>query len=418
MPAPDAPCRRYDQFLPRTEAAMLQPSGCDRISPELAGLRSTLADNGIGFSNNIRPKYTYDVAGHRNVTPSQVYIGQDPTYELEMDAKFTYDLTRIGMGGNAQLVVGVTASMSNYPEQIPRYTAFDTLAINQRFFDGQLELQYGYYNLIREYYGMVLGGNASSAALGPVSVIPVQLGLTLFTPSPAFTVAVKDPSLTWYNRFTVARAASGPHGTTSGFQWDIDHSPSGLAFSVPGAKALLVNEFGYKTPLGAPGRETWARAGVIYNTSEVTRYDQAPGARAPDNYGGYLAFTTQLTQPDGMGPRGLHVDMKVDFAPKDRNLFSRGYQMTAYYLGPFANRPMDMVSFGYSYSKFSETVRSSLGAIGVSSANYSSAITLSYAAMLSPGIAWINGITYQKNPTFTPLLPNAVIFQSALNFSF
>jgi len=417
-PLTRAPCSRYDLFKPRTEAVLIQTPSCDRIEPELFGLRAALAEHGMGFSLDVRPQFTYDLGGHRDVAPTRLYNGQAPTYVLGLESKFTYDLTRVGFGGAAQLVVGVTSQSSNTKELNPRFNSFNTFAVHQRFFGGQLELQYGYYDLIREYYGMVLGGNASSAALGPVSVIPVELGLSLFTPSPAMGITVKDASLRWYDRFTVARSASSTHFPSSGFQWDIDHNPSGLELTVPDARLLVVNEFGYKTPFGAAGMATWARVGLIYNASNVERYDQDVGAHAKNNYGAYVAFTKQLTQPAGFGPKGLYLDLKADYAPSNRNLFARDYQVAAFYLGPFDSRPMDMVSIGYSSTQFSGHLRKGLSALGVPVEKSTSALTVSYAAKLGPGIAWINGLTYQKGPAFTPRLPDATLLQSMFNFSF
>ncbi|WP_321854131.1 carbohydrate porin [Paraburkholderia tropica] len=412
MPNPMMQCGQYadyDKLLPRTAAVLIQTPACETISPTLFGLRSTLADNGFGFSASIRPSYQYDVLGH-NEHP-QKYNGQNPTYLGAIEMNLTYDLTRLGFGGNAQFVIGATGQASSYHEGNPAFMSMTTLAINQQFYNGQLELQYGYYDLIRDYYGMVLGGQSASAALGPVSVIPVELGLSLFTPTPAATVAIKDSSLSWYNRASIARSAS-----PNGFQYDIDHNPTGFNFTVPGSRAMFVDEFGYKTPVGAPGRSIWARIGGIYNTSPVS--DFKSGGMADKNYGGYAALTVQITKPDPFGPQGLYLDTKFDYAPEDRNLFARDFQLTAFYIGPFKSRPLDMVSLGFSTEMFSKYARQAIRDFGGQAERSSTALSLSYAARVTRGIYFVGGLTYQTAPSFTPERSNAFLVQTALNIAF
>lgn len=409
LPAGSNQCERYQRYVVRTEAVLSQTSPCDTLFPEFFGLRSALADHGIGISGSFSPSYRYDVLG--NNASTQLYNGQNPTYRQSTALKMTYDLTRMGWGGDAQFVLGVNWESGSYKTGNPNFLTMSSFAVNQRFYDGQLEVQYGYYNLIREYYGMVLGGNSSSAALGPTSVIPVQVGLSLITPSPAVTVTVKDESKRWYNRASVARSAS-----PNRFQYDLDENPTGFKFKVDGSRALLVDEFGYRVSAGQDQKAFWARAGAIYNTSRYTNYRD--GGMTDNNYGAYAAVTAQVTQPNGSGPRGLYLDGKVNYAPEDRNLYNKDFQLTAFYIGPFDSRQRDMVSLGFTRSYFSTDVHNNIESGGGDAERVSTALSLSYAARMVRGIYWVNGLTYQQGPSFSPALDDALLFQSSLNIAF
>jgi porin len=408
-PASAPACEAYARYVTRAEAVLRQTAPCDTVSPELGGMRAALAENGFGFFGGFSPSYRYDVLGH-NETPQQ-YNGQNPTWRQSAKVGLTYDLTRLGFGGDAQLTVAVSTETGSFKSSNPNFLTMSIFAVNQRFLDGRVEVQYGYFPLIRQFYGMVLGGNSSAAALGPTSVIPVQLGLSLFSPSPAVTVEVRDASQQWYNKLGLARSAS-----PKGFQYDLDENPTGFKLHVPGSRGLLIDEFGYKAN-AAPNRAfAWYRAGVIYNTSHYTDYRN--GGETDRNYGGYMAVTRQLTQPDGRSPRGLYGDFKVNYAPADRNLYASDFQLTAYYLAPFDGRPNDMASVGFTRSYFSKYVRRLVAGSGTGAEHSSTALSVSYAAKVARGIYWVNGLTYQQGPSFAPARPDAALFQTGLNFAF
>jgi porin len=129
-------------------------------------------------------------------------------------------------------------------------------------------------------------------------------------------------------------------------------------------------------------------------------------------------LTMQLTQPDSFGPRGLYVDVKGDYAPEDRNLFARDFQLTAFYIGPFKNRPADMVSLGFSTETFSKYARQMIMNFGGEAERSSTAVSLSYAARMMRGVYLVGGLTYQTAPSFTPERSNALLAQTALNIAF
>lgn len=402
-------CEAYAKYVTRSKAVLRETLPCDTVSPELGGLRASLAEHGFGIYGSYSPNFRYDVLGH-NQHP-QLYNGQNPTWRQSESLGLTYDLTRLGFGGKAQLTMELGSEQGSFKSSNPNFLTMSTFAINQRFFDDRLEIQYGYFPLIRQFYGMVLGGNSSAAALGPISVIPVQLGLSLFSPSPAMTLQVKDESKRWYNRLGVARSAS-----PNRFQYDLDENPTGFKIKVDGSNPLVVNEFGYKVDSSANQHSTWFRAGLIYNTSHYTDYRK--GGMTDNNYGGYVAGTYQLTQPDSRSPRGLYGDVKFNYAPADRNLYNKDFQITAFYLGPFDSRPRDMASLGFTKSYFSKDVHNKIEESGGDAERSSTALSFSYAARVTRGVYWVNGLTYQQGPSFSPTADSALLYQTGLNFAF
>lgn len=402
-------CDVYDSLQTRSEAALRQNPTCDTISPEMGGVRSSLANNGIGIFGSINPVYKYDLLGH-NENP-QLYNGQDPTTRASGSIGFTYDMTRIGIGGNAQLTMQIQGETGNYTAGNPNFVHMSIFSINQQFYDKQLEIQYGYYPLVRQFYGNVLGGNSSTAALGPTSIIPVEVGLSYITPSPSFMVTLKDPSLDYYNRIAVARSGS-PHG----LQYDIDNNESGFTINVDGSDPLIIDELGYKTGSSKDKLSTDARVGWIYNTTDYQKF--GTDEYKANNYGGYIALTQQITQPDGQTHRGLYFDTKFNYAPEDRNLYAKDYQLNLFYIGPFDIRSSDMASLSFSRSYFSKDARTYYKKEGDNVADFSTAYSFSYAAQVFRGLFLISGLTYQQDPNFNPKKSDAVLLQESLYFSF
>ena len=187
---PAAPeCAQYEKLLTRAELAFKNVPICARIKPDLWGLRKELAEHGIGFTATSYNGYTYDVLG--NNARKQVYNGQNPSYNTSLNLYLTYDLTRIGFANDAQLTLAGNWVDSTYTPANPRVKTVSVFAINQSFFNHQLELEYGFIPGVRLFYGMALGGSASTAALGPSSVVPFQVGMSATEPTPTVNVIVR-----------------------------------------------------------------------------------------------------------------------------------------------------------------------------------------------------------------------------------
>ena len=406
---PAAPeCAQYEKLLTRAEVAFKNVSICSRIKPDLWGLRKELAEHGIGITATSYNGYTYDVLG--NNAKKQVYNGQNPSYNTSVNLYLTYDLTRIGFANDAQLSLAGTWADATYTPANMRVKTVSVFAINQSFFNHRVELVYGYISGVRLFYGMALGGNASTAALGPSSVVPFQVGMSATEPTPTVNVIVRDESLRFYNSTALTRSVS-----PQGIQKDIDLNPSGLRLKVPEARALLINEVGYKQATSATTNAMWLRAGAMYNTSHYTEF--LSGEKSDNNYGGYLAGTVQISKPFN-DARGWYLDSKLDYSPDSVNAINKAFQVSAFNIGPFASRPADMAAVGLTKSYYSEDLRKATTRYGLEAAPYTLAVTTSYAARLFPGVYLISGLTYTKNPVFTPLHSDALLLQETLNFLF
>lgn len=406
---PAAPeCAQYEKLLTRAEVAFKNVSICSRIKPDLWGLRKELAEHGIGITATSYNGYTYDVLG--NNAKKQVYNGQNPSYNTSVNLYLTYDLTRIGLANDAQLTLAGTWADATYTPANMRVKTVSVFAINQSFFNHRVELVYGYISGVRLFYGMALGGNASTAALGPSSVVPFQVGMSATEPTPTVNVIVRDESLRFYNSTALTRSVS-----PQGIQKDIDRNPSGLRLKVPEARALLINEVGYKQATSATTNAMWLRAGTMYNTSHYTEF--VSGEKSDNNYGGYLAGTVQISKPFN-DARGWYLDSKLDYSPDSVNAINKAFQVSAFNIGPFASRPADMAAVGLTKSYYSEDLRKVTTRYGLEAAPYTLAVTTSYAARLFPGVYLISGLTYTKNPVFTPLHSDALLLQETLNFLF
>ncbi|WP_339405846.1 carbohydrate porin [Pseudomonas helleri] len=406
---PAAPeCAQYEKLLTRAEVAFKNVSICSRIKPDLWGLRKELAEHGIGITATSYNGYTYDVLG--NNAKKQVYNGQNPSYNTSVNLYLTYDLTRIGFANDAQLTLAGTWADATYTPANMRVKTVSVFAINQSFFNHRVELVYGYISGVRLFYGMALGGNASTAALGPSSVVPFQVGMSATEPTPTVNVIVRDESLRFYNSTALTRSVS-----PQGIQKDIDLNPSGLRLKVPEARALLINEVGYKQATSATTNAMWLRAGAMYNTSHYTEF--LSGEKSDNNYGGYVAGTVQISKPFN-DARGWYLDSKLDYSPDSVNAINKAFQVSAFNIGPFASRPADMAAVGLTKSYYSEDLRKATTRYGLEAAPYTLAVTTSYAARLFPGVYLISGLTYTKNPVFTPLHSDALLLQETLNFLF
>ena len=401
-------CAQYEKLLTRAELSFKNVSVCARIKPDLWGLRKELAEHGIGLTATSYNGYTYDVLGHN--ASKQVYNGQKPSYNTSLNLYLTYDLTRIGFANDAQLTLAGNWVDATYTPANPRVKTVSVFAINQSFFNHQLELEYGFIPGVRLFYGMALGGSASTAALGPSSVVPFQVGMSATEPTPTVNVIVRDKSLRFYNSTALTRSVS-----PQGIQKDIDLNPSGLRMKVPDARALLINEVGYKQATSATTRAMWLRAGAMYNTSHYTEF--LSGEKSDNNYGGYLAGTVQISKPFN-DARGWYLDSKLDYSPDSVNAINKAFQVSAFNIGPFASRPADMAAVGLTKSYYSQDLRKATTRYGLEAAPYTLAVTTSYAARLFPGVYLISGLTYTKNPVFTPLHSDALLLQETLNFLF
>jgi porin len=406
-----ASCRDYDSFITRgSESPII--STCETISPELFGIRRAMYERGWLFRWSYGASETYDVRGQE--ARPQMYNGQRPSYSGSLGTILTYDLTRLGwFGPKAQFTLEVNSWRNTYAGAgINDDLAFAQLSVEQRFANERVRLQYGYYAMIGQFYGMFLGTSTASSALGPTSIIPSAVGMSYYKPSPSFDIRLYSKSGRFYDHFGMSRSQS-----PDGFLADSEDNNSGLKWSVDGAKPIYVNEIGYRVYATANSRMTWLRQGTIYNRSSYFDYDLEKDQ--PINRGFYLVADHQFTQPDPDLPhRGWYFNLKTNYAQPERVTYTADYSGTLYSLAPFASRPGDMFSLGYTYNKVSKYAQSYRKGQGLDPVNFSSTTSVSYAARVARGLYWVNSLSHTRNPVITERYPDALNLQSKLTFSF
>jgi porin len=404
-------CLTYDQNRERGLETPLATT-CDSLSPSMGGLREKMYENGCVLQGGISSSLTYDVL-HPSSSVPQSYTGQRPTYGESTLAILTYDLSRVGFSKDSQFIIAGMWNETSYLGAGVRSAFVSALAIEQEFFNHQVRIKYGFQTPTNDFYGFTLGTTVASSALGPASSMFYELGVPSIKPAPTFDIRAYTPDMRIYNHFAVTRSMS-----PQGFQADSQENSSGLNFSVPGARALFMYEAGYRI-LSAPNqRAFWLRAGALYNTSDY--FDYGAGHPTYGNKGFYLAVTRQFTQPDGFySYRGIYADVKVDYADASKNPFSRDVAATIYSLGPFASRPYDMVSIGFTHQWISpRTQQFSQLATGIPMIAGSNTYSLSYAMHVMRGVYWTNSLSYTTQPVLAPSHPAALLLNTGATVVF
>lgn len=370
----------------------------DTIVGDVGGIRSALADVGIGFLGLSKTTLSYNLRGDHS---DAQYNGKNLTYNTGIQALFlNWDAGTIGIkGGQVFLTL---AALTNELEKVngPRYARIAGIGWYQVLAGGRVEIKAGYYDNEKEYVGTAIAGSLASGTLGPKANIPVQLGLGYNGLGvPGINVRLNGKN-GLYTKFGAQRAV--PPG---GANTEVPLNPVGLDFSVPGAKALFVGEVGRNRPPTADRKSSWLRAGGIYNTTPYTDYRNG-GTK--ENWAAYGAFDLQLTQIDRKAPaRGVYVGGSVNYAPPAQNLYTQYVEGRLYGIGLIQSRPSDMASFVLTYNKLSAAARRRL-APNEKTDGFQVTGTGSYSYRLAPGIYAQPGIGFVVNPTFYPSVPFAL----------
>lgn len=292
------------------------PRIADTILNDKFGIRDALADAGIGFFAFSLNRGIYNIRGD-NYSGRIIYNGQKPTYNFGIQAIFlTYDLGHIGIDGG-QIFMDA-ASTTNQLQSVngPRDTRIANLGYFQSLAGGKIQFKIGIFDNNNEYVGPSVGGSVISGALGPQARIPVQAGLgysNIGTPAVNVRLALSD---TVYTKFGVQRSL--PPG---GGPEEVMRDGLGLRFSIPGAKALFIDETGFQTQASLGQMSTWIRAGGIYNTTNYINYRTGV---AKNNWAAYIVADRQLTQTDARMPfRGLYAGLSFNYAPHGQNLYTQ-----------------------------------------------------------------------------------------------
>lgn len=407
-PPPTNPYKRFDD-LSLKGWIMPFPKVADSVLQDAGGVRSALADAGVGIFALSTNRFVYNVAKD-GISGRKVYNGQEPTYNNGLQAVFlTYDLGKIGIDNGQFFIVGAAAT--NGLERIngPRTARIANLGYYQTLANGHVELKIGYFDNSNEYVGPAVGGSIAGGSLGPTARIPVQVGFgyAIFG-TPAINVRLNADNFL-YTKFGIQRSIP-PGAGPAEYR---ENKGLGLRFSVPDAKVLFVDEVGFNRP-ASPGRmSTWIRGGAIYNTSNFK--DFRTGANV-DNWAVYLSGDRQLTQPDRKRPfRGLYAGASFNYAPTKQNLYSQYYEARLYGVGLIESRPFDLASVVATYNRLSSTALRAI-APGLDTDKDTASVTASYAYRFHSGIYLQPGLGLTYHSTYYPKLPLAVNLNLAVTF--
>ncbi|WP_445220034.1 carbohydrate porin [Bradyrhizobium sp. Pa8] len=385
------------------------PGPADTIDQDQGGVRSALADVGIGYVGGTVNAFVVNQLPNaaRSTIRDQLYSGQNPTFNTLNFMIVTYDLSRFGIP-DGQIIVGAQQQYWTWKPGGPDRFGINTIAYYQTFFGGKLELKMGYLRNINEFVGTIVGGNAAVNVFGASSNILYQAGMSNnAAPTPALNLKYNFDDR-FYNRMSIQRSLS-PDGQFA----HINENPTGLDWGTTNAGVLFLDETGYKNK-AAPGLpETWLRAGAGFNNSSFTDLQHPTQPRAGANSIYYVAADRQLWQSDvqDSAARGIYAGFSAMYAPPDLNRVSQYYELRLYAKGLFDSRPRDQIAIVATNTAWSNVVVDAAVAKGHLVHRDSTAISATYTAHLAPGIYSSLGLTYINNPTsitYTPRTGHAL----------
>ncbi|WP_025885660.1 carbohydrate porin [Asaia prunellae] len=405
----DDRCHDYDKMITKGSESPIITT-CDTLFPDQFGLRDKLASKGILFEGYYSFGEIYDVLGHQG--KPQAYNGQSPNFSGNLWLNMTYDMERVGLNKGSQLTLSMNNWQTAYPGAGIRGTALSQATIFQTFFNGRITAQYGYYGLLGQFYGLFLGTSTASTALGPTSIIPNQVGMSMYMPTPGLDIRMYAHDRRFYNHFGFARSQS-----PDGFGADSRANPSGVNFRVNGARPIYVDEIGFRQRPSKGKLMTWLRAGGIYNSSSY--YDYRKRAFGHSNSAFYVVFDQQLIQTNPAIPYlGWYIDLKTDHADRTSNVFTDDYAATIYSLGPFRGHEKDMLSIGFTYNKIGSAAQQNLQQFSPRKFDHSTTSSIAYAAHLHRGIYFVGTTSYTTHPVVSRLYADALTLQGQFTLSF
>ncbi|WP_426441230.1 carbohydrate porin [Bradyrhizobium genosp. P] len=366
------------------------PGPAETIGQDNGGVRSALADVGIGYIgwtlNTFVDNQLPNAA--RGTIANQLYAGQRPTFVTANFMIVTYDLSRFGIP-DGQIIVGAEQQYSTWKPGGPDRVGINTIAYYQTFLDRKLELKIGYLRNQNEFAGTLF-------AFGPSLGILFQGGMSSNpAPTPALNLRYNFDDR-FYNKVSIQRSLS-PDGQFA----QITKNPTGLSWSTANAGVLLLDETGYKNKAAQGLPETWLRAGAGFNDSSYTNLADPKQPRANANSVYYVAADRQFWQSDaqGLASRGIYGGFSAMYAPPDLNKASRYYELRLYAKGLFDSRPIDRIAIVATNTTWSNFAVDAALAKGQLAHRDSTSISGTYTAHLAPGVYTSVGLAYINNPT-------------------
>jgi len=383
------------------------PGVFDSIVNDTGGVRSLLADHDLHLSGLVSSGLTYNILDNGVPRDPQAYTGQQLTYSGSFNVFASLKIA--GEGKDiSQLNISVSSQYSSYIGVGPeKDLVLGTLDYFHSFFDRAVEINLGFTDNISRFVAIFAGGNPLMAA-GYAATIPVEVGLSASpVATPTFNICFNGKS-GFYNKTGVQRSLIP---SARGLLEEADAYDSGLRFSQKGAKAIFINETGFKRSASPTKKQMWLRVGGIYNTSDYQRFDGG----TMDNWALYALGDYQLAQTRAGEPyRGLYIGASCLYGPSEINLYCRYYEARVYGIGLLPGRPTDLVNLTFAYNGFSREAidayaERTFGTVVTQRNQYSA--SLLYSCHLARGIYLGTSVTYLVHPTFIG------DFEPALNVS-
>ncbi|MFG1229953.1 carbohydrate porin [Xanthobacter wiegelii] len=387
----------------------------DSVLQDYGGWRSALAEQGFGVVANITSIGAFNtLAVPRNgpgpildtgLPSNQQYWGQQPSGLAIGTAYLTYDTSRWGVPDGQILVAGV-GSISSWEPYTANYLGLGGLSWYQTLFDKKLEIKIGYVSNAVEWIGAFIGGNLASP-LGVSASIPYEMGLS------AAPMSQPTARVTWhineviYNQAGIMRSLPIGGPTSSPLYDNAIFNPTGFDFNVPNGGMLLMDEVGLKIPALPGVYGTWIRGGVMYNDSTFFNFQN--GGTNTGIGAGYILGDLQVLQFDPSSIftsyRGMYIGASGMWGSESNLPFSEYYEARVYFLGPFASRPKDQLSFVYNYNGISKYARDYVNQYSpytnIFANTTSQSYVMTYTAHMAPGVYATLGLSYTENPSFT-----------------
>jgi porin len=372
----------------------LAPNLGDTLLGDVGGVRSALADYGIAGTIGLNATQWQNLLNSPTKTNgSQAYIGQEFTHQAFVSVFGTYDLGHIGLPG-AQIVLDSACAVSSYLPSYPRGCRILDLSFYDSFFRGRVELSAGILPNDVEFVDTFVGGNTNTGAFGPSAGLPGQSGRSQQPGvAPGLNVTYHF-NANWYEKIGVQRSESA-HGLIAEYSY---FNPHGLTFSEPNAKALVIDEVGFRQTASADSLSTYIRGGGLYNWTQYTDFNTR-GTNT--NWNVYLLGDQQFSRPElGRPYRGWYGGFTVMESPSDVNVFSSYYEARVYDISPFG-RPFDQFNIVGTYATFSNDARQHYINQGVyPPRNDTASVSMSYAFKLAHGTYLTPGLSYANHPSF------------------
>jgi porin len=373
----------------------LSPNFGDTLLGNAGGIRSKLADHGIAGMVLLDGTVWQNLLSEPASTDRmQAYIGQKFTNLEALGVVGSYDLGHIGLKG-AQIGLDAPGYQTSDVNATGRGFHVIDLSLYYPLFGGKIEVGAGLIPNDVEYVNIYVAGNIQTGAFGPTASLPSQAGLSL-QPSTAPALNVTSHlTKNWYDKIGVQRSLS-PQGIVADWSKINKH---GVTFSEPFAKALVVDELGFRRPASTDNLSSNVRVGGLYNWSDYTNFNT--GKFSP-NWMVYLLGDQQLTRTSPTMPfRGLYGGFSVMDSPANVNVFRQYDELRLYDIGPFSSRPFDVGSLVVTHTSFSRDARqATIFGGGYPPPTDTTSVTGSYAFKVTHGTYLIPVFSYTAHPSF------------------